>query len=87
MVSENSGVAFEPVLAEAAPEVAPAPDREDIEDAFFRRGEQEDQAARRQLRERLAAMPPWKGLGWAIALVAASVIAAAVLLLVIPPPG
>ena len=84
MISENSGVAFEPVLVAAAPEAAPAPD---LEDAFFRRGEEADQAARRQLRERLAATPSWKGLGWAIALVAASVIAAAVLLLVVPPPG
>jgi len=55
-----------------------------VEEAFFRRGDDEDQAARQQLRQRLAATSRWAGLGWAIALLVASMLAAAVLLLAFP---
>jgi hypothetical protein len=56
-----------------------------MEEAFFRRGEEEDQAARQHLRRKLAAMPRWPGLGWAIALLIASLLTAAVVLLAFPP--
>jgi hypothetical protein len=50
------------------------------EEAFFRRGDDEDRAARAQLRQRLAALPRWPGLRWAIALVAGSFVAATIIL-------
>jgi hypothetical protein len=89
MVSESSSVA--PAPADDAPAVA-ALTADDgstagdgaVEEAFFRRGEEEDQAARQQLRDRLAAMPRWRGLGWAIALLVASVLTAVILLLAFP---
>jgi hypothetical protein len=69
-MSENLGLA----VVEA--------DAEDVEERFFARGAEEDRLAREQLRQRLAAMPRWPGLGWAIALLALAVMAAAVLLVV-----
>jgi hypothetical protein len=73
MVSENATF--------GEPEAAPG--KVEVEESFFRRGEEGDREARAQLRRRLTAMPRWPGLGWAIALVSASLVAA-VLLLVLP---
>jgi hypothetical protein len=59
---------------------------DDAEEGFFRRGAEQDRMAREQLRQRLRQMPRWPGLGWAIAMVAVSLLAAAILLFVLPPP-
>jgi hypothetical protein len=60
-------------------------DAADLEERFFQRGAEEDRLAREQLRQRLAAMPRWPGLGWAVGMVAAAMLMAAALLFVIPP--
>ncbi len=52
------------------------------EEAFFQRGDDQDRAARAELRQRLAALPRWPGLGWAVALVAGSFVAATIILVV-----
>jgi hypothetical protein len=75
-MSENLSLA-EPLSLEAG--------ADDLEDRFFQRGVEEDRLAREQLRQRLAAMPRWPGLGWAIVLVVAAVLTAATILFVIPP--
>jgi hypothetical protein len=95
MVSESSSVAPAPAgdapaagipaAADGSANVAGTVVDGTLEDAFFRRGEEEDQAARQQLRHRLATMPRWPGLGWAIALLVAALLTAAVVLLAFPP--
>jgi hypothetical protein len=76
MTTENASLAVD---------VTAAPDG--VEEGFFRRGAEEDRAAREQLRRRLTEMPRWPALGWAIGLVGLAVVVAVVLLFVVPPPS
>jgi hypothetical protein len=83
MTTENASLALDLPAAGAAADPGSGVE---VEESFFRRGVEEDQRAREQLRRKLAEMPRWPRLGWAIGLLAVAVVAAAMLLFVVPPP-